>query len=59
MLVLRRKQNESIMIGDDVKVTVVEIGSKFVKLGFTAPEDIPIHRQEVYEARQSQVTKEI
>ncbi|HHW12621.1 MAG TPA: carbon storage regulator CsrA [Firmicutes bacterium] len=48
MLVLTRKINESIIIGDDVKVTVVEIKGEQVKLGISAPKRIPVHREEVY-----------
>lgn len=49
MLVLTRKVNESIMIGDEVKVTVVEVKGDQVKLGITAPRHIAVHREEVYE----------
>ncbi len=50
MLVLSRKKNENIIINDNVIVTVIEIrGDKF-RLGFDAPRDVPIHRQEVYDA---------
>lgn len=50
MLVLSRHRDESIMIGDDVVVTIVDIRGDKVRLGITAPQDIPVHRQEVYEA---------
>ena len=50
MLVLTRKSNQSIMIGDDVVVTIVDIRGDKVRLGIEAPNDIPVHRQEVYEA---------
>lgn len=49
MLVLSRKLNESIMIGDAVEVIVLEVREGHVKLGIKAPRDISIHRQEVYE----------
>jgi len=49
MLVLTRKVNESIMIGDEVKITVVEVKGDQVKLGITAPRNIAVHREEVYE----------
>jgi carbon storage regulator len=52
MLVLTRKQNESIMIGDSVEVTVIEVKGEQVKLGITAPKDIKVHRKEVYLAIQ-------
>ncbi|MBX3422584.1 MAG: carbon storage regulator CsrA [Pirellulaceae bacterium] len=50
MLVLSRHIDESIMIGDDVVVTVVDIRGDKVRLGIEAPQAIPVHRQEVYEA---------
>ena len=50
MLVLSSKSNESIMIGDDIEVRVVEITGKAIKLGIEAPKDIVVHRKEVYEA---------
>ena len=48
MLVLTRKLNESIMIGDDVKITIVDVKGDQVKLGITAPRQIAVHREEVY-----------
>ena len=50
MLVLSRKLNEQIRIGDDIVVTVVEIRGDKVRLGIDAPAEIPIHRREVYMA---------
>lgn len=50
MLVLSRHRDESIMIGDDVIVTIVDIRGDKVRLGIEAPQHIPVHRQEVYEA---------
>jgi carbon storage regulator len=50
MLVLSRKKNESIVINNDVIVTVVEIRGDKVRLGIVAPKDVPVHREEVYEA---------
>ncbi len=50
MLVLSRHRDESIMIGDDVVVTIVDIRGDKVRLGIEAPTDIPVHRQEVYDA---------
>jgi len=50
MLVLSRHRDESIMIGDDVVVTIVDIRGDKVRLGIAAPQHIPVHRQEVYEA---------
>ena len=48
MLVLSRKVNESIMIGDAVRVIVVAVDRDQVKLGVQAPRDVPVHRAEVY-----------
>jgi carbon storage regulator len=57
MLVLSRHRDESIMIGDDVVVTIVDIRGDKVRLGIEAPQDIPVHRQEVYEAIQRENRK--
>jgi len=50
MLVLSRQRDETIMIGDDVEVTVVDIRGDKVRLGITAPREIQVHRKEVYDA---------
>ena len=52
MLVLSRHRDESIIIGDDIVITVVDIRGDKVRLGIAAPVEIPVHRQEVYEAIQ-------
>jgi carbon storage regulator len=52
MLVLSRQRDESIMIGDTIVVTIVDIRGDKVRLGINAPSEIPVHRQEVYEAIQ-------
>lgn len=49
MLVLTRKPNQAIMIGDNVRIVVVAIEGEQVKLGIEAPRDIPVHRSEVYD----------
>lgn len=54
MLVLSRKRDESIIIGDDVVITVVDIKGEQVKIGVTAPKTVSIHRKEVYEAIQEE-----
>ena len=50
MLVLSRGKNESIIVGDEVEVTVVDVRGDKVRLGITAPRSIPVHRREVYES---------
>ena len=50
MLVLSRKKNESIVIDDDVVVTVIDIRGDKVRIGIDAPRHIPVHRQEVMDA---------
>jgi len=49
VLVLSRKLNQSIMVGDDVRIVVVSVDRDTVKLGIEAPREIPVHRSEVYE----------
>ena len=50
MLVLARQRDETIMIGNDVEVTVVDIRGDKVRLGITAPKHVSVHRKEVYDA---------
>lgn len=50
MLVLTRRANQSIIIGDDVVVTVLEVRGDQVRIGITAPRDVTVHREEVYRA---------
>ncbi len=52
MLILNRKRSEQILINDDITITVVEIRGDKVRLGIDAPKDVPIQRQEIYEAIQ-------
>ena len=52
MLVLSRQRDESIIIGDNVVVTIVDVRGDKVKLGIEAPREVSVHRQEVYEAIQ-------
>lgn len=50
MLVLSRKKNENIVIGDDIRVYIVDIRGDTVRLGIMAPDNVPVHRSEVHEA---------
>lgn len=59
MLVLSRHRNESIMIGDDIIITVIDIRGDKVRLGIEAPLDIPVHRQEVYNQIRREITKQL
>jgi len=49
MLILTRRINETLMVGDDVTVTVLSINGNQVRLGVNAPRQVPVHREEVYE----------
>ena len=50
MLVLSRQRDETIMIGDDIQITIVDIRGDKVRLGITAPTEVTVHRKEVYNA---------
>lgn len=50
MLVLSRKKNEEIVIGDDIVLTIVEVRGDKVRIGIDAPKPVPVHRREVYDA---------
>lgn len=50
MLVVTRRRDEAIVIGDGVEVRVLRVGKDGVRLGVTAPADVPVHRREVYDA---------
>lgn len=54
MLVLSRKKNESIVIDENIVITVVEVRGDKVRLGIQAPKEVPIHRSEVYAALQAE-----
>ena len=49
MLILTRRQGESVMIGEGVVVTVLEVRGNQVRLGIEAPKDVQVHREEIYE----------
>ena len=54
MLVLARRSNQSIMIGDDIEIVIVDIHGDQVKLGIQAPREIAVHRKEIYEEIQKE-----
>jgi carbon storage regulator len=56
MLVLSRQRDESIMIGDDVEIIIVDVRGDKVRLGITAPKSVPVHRREIYDAIQREKT---
>jgi len=49
MLILTRKPGETIIIGDDIKVTILGVSSKQIRIGIAAPKDISVHREEIYD----------
>jgi carbon storage regulator len=55
MLVLTRKKDQSIVIGDDIKITIVDIRGDKVRLGIEAPKTVPVHRQEVWIAIKNEI----
>jgi len=54
MLILTRRPGESVMIGDDITITVIAIKGNQLRLGFTAPQNIAVHREEVYQRIQAE-----
>ncbi len=50
MLVLSRQSDETIVIGDNIRVTIVEVRGDKVRIGIEAPRDVSVHRQEIYDA---------
>ena len=58
MLVLSRQKDESIVIGDDIEIVIVDVRGDKVRLGITAPKNISVHRREVYEAIQREKSKQ-
>lgn len=53
MLILARKENQSIMIGDNIEITIVSIKGDHVKIGINAPTDVKVFRKEIYEEIQN------
>ena len=54
MLILTRKVNESLLVGDDIKLTVLGIKGGQIRIGISAPRDVSVHRQEVYDRIQQE-----
>ena len=55
MLVLSRQKDESIIIGDDIEITIVDIRGDKVRLGINAPREVSVHRKEIYDAIQREI----
>ena len=58
MLILTRRKGESLMIGDDISVTVLGVRGTQVRIGVNAPQDVSVHRQEIYDRIKSQNEQE-
>lgn len=57
MLVLSRLRNESIMIGDDVEIVIIDVRGDRVRIGINAPRETPVHRKEIYQRIQEEKTQ--
>ena len=55
MLVLSRQRDETIIIGDSIRITIVEVRGDKVRIGIDAPKDVTVHRQEIYDAIKREV----
>ncbi len=54
MLILTRRTDETIVIGDDIKVTILGVAGKQIRIGIEAPNDVPVHREEIYDRIQQE-----
>ena len=59
MLILTRRVNESLRVGDDVTVTVVAVKGNQVRIGINAPKDVEVHREEIYDRVQAEKTQQL
>lgn len=59
MLILTRKMGESLMIGNEVTVTVLSVNGNQVRIGVSAPKDVAVHREEVYERVQAEKDQKV
>ena len=57
MLVLSRQRDQTIVIGDNIRITIVDVRGDKVRLGIDAPRDVAVHREEIYDAIQREVTE--
>lgn len=57
MLVLSRKKDESIVIGENIIITIVDVRGDKVRLGIDAPASVPVHRQEIYDALKREMAR--
>ncbi len=58
MLILSRRVGETLMIGDDITITILNMRSNQVRIGISAPRDIPVHREEIYRRIQDHEKKQ-
>ncbi len=55
MLILTRKPSETLVVGDDIKITILGVKGTQVRIGIEAPKDVGVHRQEIYNAIQEEI----
>jgi carbon storage regulator len=57
MLVLSRQRDQTIVIGDNIRITIVDVRGDKVRIGIDAPRDVSVHREEIYDAIQQELTE--